>query len=189
MIKNSIRLIFIAAMLLGTSIISAGGASLKDKEVGQFISTMEILEVRREEFKSIPDNGPENLGDMIASDGSLMMFREVVKDVEQYPVEAKKLLDIVKNEGFKSIEDWGETGDKVMQVYMGIQMDTQEGEAHLMIEGMQQMTPEMMAMMPEGMRKVVEASLKVTEAAGNVSPADKAILEPHMARLEAAMME
>ncbi len=179
--------IFVVMCVLSAGAVHAGNTSFSADEVEGFIQAMETLEARRDEFKNIPDNEPGDMTKMIGNDGSVRVFRSFLPELQQYPAEEKKLLGIVRDAGFKSINHWATAGDKIMMTYMSVQMDDQSNAESQAMKEMLQMTPEMMAMIPEGMREMVTSSLKMARAAENVSAADKTVLAPYLARLEAVM--
>ncbi len=189
MLNHFMKGAFVAMAILATGTTYAGSTSFSADEVERFISTMETLETRKAEFKNISDSEPENMNNMVASDGSMMFFRSLLSEIKQYPAEEKKLLKIFTDAGFKSTSHWATTGDKIMLAYMGHQMEMQNGAEHSAMEQMQQMTPEMLSMIPEDMRGMMEASMKMAKAVENISAADKAVLAPYLKRLDAITME
>lgn len=82
--------------------------------------------------------------------------------------------DIVDDHGFANLEEWADTGDRVMVAWLALQMEGTEIGA---------VSPEMLDQVPAQMRPQIERMLAMMEAVRNAPPGDIEVVRPLAGRL------
>lgn len=172
---------FIGLLALSTLVLAQG---LSDREIKNFISSMEELQTMEEEFAAMEEElAAEDMGaDDI--DFSRMMSSSIsrMEGTEAY----SRLEDVVEDHGFDGAEEWAQVGDRVFQAMMAIEMSDQAPEMQAqMRQSMEQIenNPNMTAEQKEQMRQMMGAAMSSMETASDAPPEDVNALRPHMEEL------
>lgn len=176
--KKSIWAVF-AAMLVLTGHALAG--NFTEKQLDGFIQTMKDMDGLDEKY---PDIEMDMFGDetpdtskFVNSDGKMILFNTLVDYVEQNDALKSDMSQIVKSNGFKSLNQWAEVGNGIFGAYMALQFEETD------MSGMEQMTPEMMAQLPPQ----AQAMFKMIDATKNVPAEDKELMRSRQDAFDAAM--
>ncbi|OJS98325.1 MULTISPECIES: hypothetical protein [Marinobacter] len=177
--------IIIALALIALTLApQAQARDLTEKTVRSFIDSLGAAETLAEDHKEFLDaleaEQDENM------DFS-RLFSDSLKDLEGHAVHGQ-LEKLVKRYGFSSLEQWGQTGDRVYQAWFALEMDEQGGapqnemqQALAEIENSPHMTEEQKAQM----RAMLQSATSALDTAMNAPESDKRAVRPFMDELRA----
>ncbi|MDX1599457.1 hypothetical protein [uncultured Marinobacter sp.] len=180
----SLCLVLALTLLLTTSPLAAD--SLTNEKVRAFINTLQEAETLEDDFDQLNEQmqGSRNPSDM--PDFS-SIFSDSVNQMRGHEA-YNRMEDIVKNNGFDSMEDWGATGDRVFQAWMAIEMEDQHPQmAREMAAAMDEINnnPNLSEAQKEQMRSMMGGATAAMESARQAPAADKQAVRPHMQALRA----
>lgn len=187
------RFVSLAAMLLLSGAFfsplsaRAGDAPVLTSETaGRFVKSMDDVIVLSKAMKS---KGDEKAFDPAAFTGATLSaapgFAPYTQGTaalkESSPADYKKLESAVAGHGFKSADEWAETGDAVMLSYIALKTADANPQG---MESMGRMTPEMMANMPPPLKERFEKAREMMKAAQAVPAANRDAVKPYASAIE-----
>ena len=179
-------LVTLALMIPGIPAAQAA-QDLSAKQVEQFVSTMDDVQVLSEEMQKTGKN--EVIGKKIGEPKPGEEFSPYSKAIgvlkTEFPDDYKSLGKIVEKHGFKSQEEWAGTGDSVMAAFISSKIDP-KAEAK-MVEAKAQLTPEMEKKMPPEVVSRLKQSIAMMETLKKVPQGNRDAVAAHQAKLEAFM--
>lgn len=179
----SLCLAMALTLLFTTSPVAAD--SLTDEKVRAFISTLQEAETLEGDFDQLNEEMPGSGNPSEMPDFSSIFSDSVTKmrGHEAY----NRMEDIVEDNGFDSMEEWGATGDRVFQAWMAIEMENQHPEmVREMAGAMDEINnnPHLTEAQKEQMRAMMGSATSALESASKAPEADKQAVRPHMEALE-----
>lgn len=99
---------------------------------------------------------------------------------------------VAKQHGFSSLEQWGQTGDRVLRAYLALEMEQQvPGMQAEMARALQEIeqNPHFSPEQREQMKQILTSSLKTMDSVGEAPAADLEVVRPHLAELRRAMAQ
>lgn len=168
-------------------LFAASGAvadSLTDEKVRAFISTLEEAETLEDDFNQLNEEQPGSGNPSDMPDFS-SIFSDSVNKMRGHEA-YDRMEDIVEDNGFDSMEEWGATGDRVFQAWMAIEMESQHPQmAREMAGAMDEINnnPNLSEAQKEQMRSMMSGATAAMENARQAPEADKQAVRPHIQSL------
>lgn len=175
-------LTMVLALMLSLVSFGAHAETLTDNTIRAFITTLEKAQALAPEFEELDD---EHNAESIDLSRVFSSSVEELKGEEAYG----QLEDLVQNNGFKNLNEWAATGDRIYGAWMAIEMaDQSPGINQEMKSAMAELenNPNMSNQQKAQMRSMMEAALGVTKMASEAPPADIEAVKPHVKALQAA---
>jgi coenzyme F420-reducing hydrogenase alpha subunit len=178
--------IIIALALIALTLApQAQARDLTEKTVRSFIDSLGAAETLAEDHQDFLD-ALEAEQDDENMDFSTV-FSSSLKDLKGHAMYGE-LEKVVKQHGFSSVDQWGETGDRVFRAWFALEMDQQGGvaqqemqQALAEIENSPHMTEEQKAQM----RAMMQSATSAMDTARNAPESDKRAVRPFMDELRA----
>ena len=104
----------------------------------------------------------------------------------KYPQDYQKLENVIYGHGFSSVKEWALTGDDLIVAYMTTKVTP---EAKSAMEGMQNMSPDMMSMMPPQAKAAMKKGKAMLKAMKDVPPENIKLVNAHADEIEQVMNE
>lgn len=177
----------IGLLLLSTLALAQ---ELTDRQITNFISSMEELQTMEEEFEAMEEELGRDATEMEDMDFSRLMSSSIER------LEGTDLYDrleaVVEDHGFDNAEEWAKVGDRVFQAMTAIEMNRQgpgmEAEMRRSMEQMEN-NPNMTADQKEQMRQMMSSAMSTIESASEAPAEDIEALKPHMDKLRRVFEE
>jgi hypothetical protein len=180
-----LTLIMGGLIFVGTPAVAAD--NLTDQQIKNFIATMDDMRIMAEEMSAEGKDKFLN-GKIQAMEGgeftAYQQSAEVLK--EELPEDYSQLQDMVKENGFSSVEDWAQIGDDVMAAYVTMQITPETREKMDMMKQMQG-NPEMMAQMPSEAQQALAQSQAMIKAIENVPAENVEAIKPYREEIKTAL--
>ncbi|MCG2582295.1 MAG: hypothetical protein KA296_15600 [Marinobacter sp.] len=181
---RSLCLTVALSLLFATS--GAAADSLTDEEVRAFINTLEEAETLEGDLDQLNDEQPVSGNPSDMPDFS-SLFSDSVNKMRGHEA-YDRMEDIVEDNGFDSMEEWGATGDRIFRAWMAIEMESQHPQmAREMTAAMDEINnnPNLSEAQKEQMRSMMGGATAAMESARQAPEADKQAVRPHMQALRA----
>ncbi|MDO6824348.1 hypothetical protein [Marinobacter sp. 1_MG-2023] len=181
------QLITVLAFMLSLISFSAHAENLTDKEIRSFITTLEKAQALEPEFEDLDDRqDDETLQDNEAPDFSKIFSSSIeeLKGEDAYD----RLEDLVQDHGFKNLDEWAATGDRIYGAWIAIEMAGQNPAIEKEMESAMaeiENSPHMSAQQKAQMRASMQAALGMTQQASAAPSADIEAVKPHLEALRA----
>lgn len=176
--------------LLGVLFAFAGAAvaleasPLTDDEVTRFIASLEAANAFGDQLEAEGKTDALEVAMAPQAGEAFKPYSNAVAAMKtKYPVDYAKLGAFVAPHGF-SADNWAATGDRVITAYFAVEMQRENPGAAAQMAAMD---PSLLAMLPDAHRAEVEAMRALIATVATVPEADRAVIEPHMDALDAAM--
>jgi hypothetical protein len=176
----------LAAMLALTIVLSlvsfsAQAEKLTDNTIRSFITTLEKAQTMEPEFEELNDKQ-----DNEALDFSRMLSSSIeeLKGEDVYD----RLESLVQDHGFRNLDDWATTGDRIYSAWIAIEMTDQSPALRKELESAMaeiENSPHMSAQQKAQMRASMETALGFTQQASEAPLADVNAVKPHLEALRA----
>lgn len=170
-------------------LFAASGAaadSLTDEKIRAFINTLEEAETLEGDLDQLNEEQPGSGNPSDMPDFS-SIFSDSVNKMRGHEA-YDRMEDIVEDNGFDSMEEWGATGDRVFRAWMAIEMESQHPQmAREMAAAMEEINnnPNLSEAQKEQMRSMMGGATAAMESARQAPEADKQAVRPHMQTLRA----
>ncbi|WP_286221475.1 hypothetical protein [Marinobacter apostichopi] len=179
--------VLMALLALGSGPASSAEA-LTGAQVQSFLASLNAAQALEPELEAIQDEMEASTmeGNTEAPDFA-RIFSETVRNMEGQPV-YDRLEDIVQEHGFSDLQQWSQTGDRIFQAWMAIELQEQNPQAQQEIaEAMAEIenSPHMTETQKAQMRAMMEGAMGAMESAKNAPPADIEAIRPHLDELRA----
>lgn len=180
---------FLAALgvffVLAGEVLAADHEPLTDVKIRNFIASMEGVKALGQELEAAGKTQALEIEALPKAGEEFQPYTKSVAALKaKHPDDHRRLAALVKEHGF-SLDNWAETGDRVMVAYVAEKAAARpEGLAHA-----QAMDPAMLSMAPPEMRAQMEGVMAMMEAIKKAPAADRLALKPHMAALDAELEE
>lgn len=176
------RLLIVLSSFFVFAAAQAAAGNFTPQDVKNFIKVSEQLDGLEDRYPDadlgINTNDPSAFSQMIDENGNLIAYQRIMKNMPEGPAR-QEVITAIKGNGFPSTDKFTKIADSIIMAYMSIELGKQD------MNGMDQMTPEMLAMMPPSVQEQMGPVIKLMSAAKNVPQEDKDTLAPHLADLEA----
>ncbi|MFL1454683.1 hypothetical protein ACJO5Y_09595 [Marinobacter sp. GN3S48] len=185
--KRALSLCLALALTLLFSASPVAADSLTDGKVRAFINTLQEAETLEGDFDQLNEELPGSGNPSEMPDFS-SIFSDSVNKMRGHEA-YDRMEDIVEDNGFDSMEDWGATGDRVFQAWMAIEMENQHPEmVREMAGAMDEINnnPHLTEAQKEQMRAMMGNATAALENASEAPEADKQAVRPHMEALRSA---
>jgi len=173
----------VAVLVLILSLVSFGAHAqeLTDSTIRSFITTLEKAQAMEPEFEELNDTGNNEALDLSR------IFSSAVEEMEGEEIYGR-LEDLVQKNGFRNLDEWATTGDRIYRAWIAIEMKNQSPEFEKeMRSAMAEMdnNPHMSAEQKAQIRASMQTALGLTQKANDAPPADIEAVKPHMEALRA----
>ncbi len=176
----------LAAMLALTIVLSlvsfsAHAEKLTDNTIRSFITTLEKAQTMEPEFEELDDEQDNEALDFSRIFSSSI---EELKGEDVYD----RLESLVQDHGFKNLDDWATTGDRIYSAWIAIEMTDQSPALRKEMESAMaeiENSPHMSAQQKAQMRASMETALGFTQQASDAPLADINAVKPHLEALRA----
>lgn len=176
----------LAAMLALTIVLSLVSFSshaekLTDNTIRSFITTLEKAQTMEPEFEELDDEQDNEALDFSRIFSSSI---EELKGEDVYD----RLESLVQDHGFKNLDDWATTGDRIYSAWIAIEMTDQNPALRKEMESAMaeiENSPHMSAQQKAQMRASMETALGFTQQASDAPLADINAVKPHLEALRA----
>ncbi|WP_417512698.1 hypothetical protein [Marinobacter sp.] len=181
------QLIVLLAFMLSLLSFNAYAEKLTDNKIRSFITTLEKAQAMEPEFEELDDReDDETFQGNEAPDFSRIFSSSIeeLKGEEAYD----RLEDLVQENGFKNLNEWAATGDRIYGAWIAIEMTDQSPELRKEMESAMaeiENSPHMSAQQKAQMRASMEAALGMTKQASAAPSADIEAVKPHLEALRA----
>lgn len=182
--KRALSLCLTLALTLLFTASPVAADSLTDGKVRAFINTLQEAETLEGDFDQLNEELPGSGNPSEMPDFS-SIFSDSVNKMRGHEA-YDRMEDIVEDNGFDSMEDWGATGDRVFQAWMAIEMENQHPEmVREMAGAMDEINnnPHLTEAQKEQMRAMMGNATAALENASKAPEADKQAVRPHMEAL------
>lgn len=181
--RSSITTVLMAALLMMATSVWAD--ELSNQEIEQFIASMEKLQTMDEEFQAFEADDEDKSQmpdtDHLVSEGLARLRGNKLYD---------KVDSIVRDYGFDNAEAWSQTGDRVLDAYIALQMKGKSGSAQSQMDKALREMDENSQMTPaqkEQMRAMMAQSMASMKSFAEAPPEDMAAVKPYQDRLDQVM--
>jgi hypothetical protein len=181
--RPSIVTLLTAALLMVATSVWAD--DLSNQEIEQFIASMEKLQTMDDEFTALEekDNDESQMPDTnhLVSEGLAQLRGDKLYD---------KVDSIARDHGFDNAEAWSQTGDRILNAYIALQMSSQPGSAQReMDKAMQAINenPQLTPAQKEQMRAMMTQSMATMKSFSEAPPEDMAAVKPYQKQLNQVM--
>ncbi len=174
----------ILPFLLSAGALAQEGPPLTEDRINGFVASIVALEEwgdeHEEEVDAIEDIfGRETMDDMTNP------FAAASRIIESQSW-ADEVVEIVQDHGFRDLEDWARTGNRIFMAFMAIQMDVNKAEMEAgLAEALKQIdNSDMSEDQKEQMRQMLVGTTEMARVYADVSEADKKAVAPFLDLLE-----
>lgn len=173
------------ALTLCLMIAPVQASGLERTTIESFIASLQGMEAIFE------DSGEEALDEEFEDDDMDMDFTRIyssmVEELSNHPPTQREVSAIAKRHGFKSLAEWGRTGDRIYTAYLAITMEGQPSMDHSEMEGYLSSleSPQMPEAEIEAMRQMMEGAIKSNEAIRNAPREDIEAVRPYTEEITA----
>jgi len=175
------QLVVVLAFMLSLISFSAHAETLTDNKIRSFITTLEKAQAMEPEFEDLEDKQGNEAPDFSR------IFSSSIDELKGEDV-YDRLEDLVQNHGFKNLNEWAATGDRIYSAWVAIEMTDQSPEMRKEMESAMaeiENSPHMSAQQKAQMRASMQAALGMTQQASQAPPADVEAVKPHLEALRA----
>ena len=173
------QLTVVLSLILSLLSFSAHAQTLTDNTIRSFITTLEKAQAMEPEFEELNNQKTNETPDFSRIFSSSI---EQMKGEDIYV----RLESMVQNHGFKNLNEWATTGDRIYSAWIAIEM---EGQSPALRTEMQnalaeiENNPNMSAQQKAQMRAMMEAGLGFAQQASAAPSADIDAVKPHLGAL------
>lgn len=179
------RLLPALSLLLALTALPAQARDLSEQTIRAFIDTLTEAEDLAPEFEALAD-------EMTADSRAEMpdfshIFSDMISRVEGSPV-YNRLEDIAQEQGFSDLEEWGNTGDRIYQAWMAIELEQEDPRARREMQSAMteiENSPHMTEAQKAQMKAMMENALKAMDSARDAPAKDVEAVRPHIDLLRA----
>ncbi len=100
-----------------------------------------------------------------------------------------RLQRIVTNKGFTSVDNWAQTGDRVVLAYGAVKVEAESPEILALAQSGAGLDPAMLQMLNPEMRAQMEQAIMMAKAISQVPVADRDTVRPYIGRLDQAYQQ
>jgi len=171
----------VLALMLSLVSFSAHAEKLTDNKIRSFITTLEKAQAMEPEFEELNDSEDKDTLDFSR------IFSSSVEELKGEDV-YDRLEDLVQDHGFKNLDDWAATGDRIYSAWIATEMADQSPSMRKEMESAMaeiENSPHMNAQQKAQMRASMEAALGFTQQASKAPAADIEAVKPHLKALRA----
>lgn len=175
------QLAVLLALALVLSLVSlrAHAEKLTDNTIRSFITTLEKAQAMEPEFEELDDKQDNKTPDM---------SRIFSSSIEEFKGEKiyDRLEDLVQDHGFRDVNDWATTGDRIYSAWIAIEMSDQSPALRKEMESALaeiESSPHMSAQQKAQMRASMETAIGFTQQASQAPAADIEAVKPHLEAL------
>lgn len=108
---------------------------------------------------------------------------------EKEPEAYERLQGIVTENGFTSVDNWAQTGDRVVLAYGAVKVEAESPEILALAQSGAGLDPAMLQMLSPEMRVQMEQAIMMAKAIAQVPAADRDMVRPYIARLDQAYQQ
>ncbi|WP_150912004.1 hypothetical protein [Marinobacter halotolerans] len=173
--------------LLAFTAVPAHAEALTDQKVRSFINSLEALQGMEDKYDTLPDDLATEESDLGMDDMS-SIFSSSVERMEGHAM-YDDLARVVKQHGFSSPEQWGQTGDRILRAWSAIEMGKNAGQMNREMERAMaeiENNPNMSEAQKQQMREMMGGARSAMDSAANAPEADKQAVRPHLEALRSA---
>jgi hypothetical protein len=173
-------------LLLGMA--HAADPLTKDQVEG-FLAVAEDMQAMDEKYPDVEIDFTEAEQDpmgfmqtMFSEDGELQLMDVLMNKIKEHPEVRRDLEGSVKENGFRSLDDFATTGDRVLLTSIRMEMSKSD------LQGLKQsanLPKEQLAMVPANMRPMLERMSMFAKAVESVPEGDVALVRQYRDRFEA----
>ena len=175
-------LLSVLFVFAGASVASA--EALAEDQVTRFIATLDAANAFGDELDAAGKTDALEIAMTPQAGEEFKPYSKAVAAMKtRYPADYAHLGALVSPHGY-SADDWAATGDRVILAYFAVKMERENPGA---AEQMAAMDPSMLAMLPPAQKAEFEAMRALIATVQAVPEEDRAVVEPHMDALDAAM--
>lgn len=173
------------ALLVASQVFAQSSPPLTAEVVEAFVGSVPEIRQVGEKYDATPLVEPSgSMGDAMKQ--ATAPFTAAVAQMRTHQAH-EELLAIVQRRGFADLEQWAQTGDRVMRAFVAAKMDA---EAPRMNDQMKQALEQlersgMPASQKEQMRQMMMSSQQMMGALNDVPAADKAAVTPFIPMIDA----
>jgi len=175
------QLAVVLAFFLSALSFSAYAQELNDQRIQSFITTLEKAVAMEPEFEELNDSQDRETPDFSRIFSSSI---ENLKGQELYA----RLERLVQNHGFKNLNEWATTGDRIYGAWIAIEMADQSPALRKEMESALaeiENNPDISAQQKAQMRAAMETGIGFAQQAGRAPSADIDAVKPHLKALRA----
>jgi hypothetical protein len=175
------QLAVVLALTLSLLSFSTYAQELTDNKIQSFITTLEKAATMEPEFEELNDSQDKETVDLSRIFSSSI---ENLKGQDLYD----RLERLVQNHGFRNLDEWATTGDRIYGAWVAIEMADQSPALRKEMESALaeiENNPNISAQQKTQMRAAMETSIGFTQQASEAPPADIEAVKPHLKALRA----
>lgn len=169
----------VLAFMLSLASVNAHAEALTDNKIRAFMETLENAQAMEPDFEQMNDSQDSESPDFSK------IFSSSIKELKGED-SYDRLEAMVQNHGFKTLNEWATTGDRIYSAWIAIEMADQSPALRAELQSAMaeiESNPNMTAQQKAQMRAAMEAGLGFTQQAGEVSTADIEAVKPHLEAL------
>jgi hypothetical protein len=172
-IKNSA----IVLLLLIASFANAAQA-LTDKQIQQWLNSIDAIQQWAEKQEGLDDKMPENTNEMFSAEAMVAQLKSagLYNDAE----------NIIQDNGFDSPEQWANIQMKIIKAMISLEMDKENVNASEIQAQLDKIknNPSISAEQKEMMINMMQSSMGMMEQMSNAPEADKIALKPFLPQIK-----
>ncbi|TGN39323.1 hypothetical protein [Marinobacter confluentis] len=168
----------------------AQAETLTEQKVQSFISSLNDLQGMESRYEDLPQDLASD-EDEIGMENMSSIFSTAVEKMRGHGM-YDDLQSVVREHGFDSPENWGETGDRIFRAWTAIEMGQQSGQMNQeMARAMEEINnnPNMTEAQKQQMRQMMGGAMSAMDQAAKAPEADKQAVRPHMEALRSATQD
>ena len=173
------QLAVVLAFILPLLSFSAYAQELTDNRIQSFITTLEKAAAMEPEFEDLNDSQDKETPDFSR------IFSSSIEDLKGQDLYVR-LESMVQNHGFKNLNEWAATGDRIYGAWIAIEMADQSPALRKEMESALaeiESNPDISAQQKAQMRTAMETSIGLTQQASAAPSADIEAVKPHLKAL------
>jgi hypothetical protein len=171
----------VLAFILPLLSFGAYAQELTDNRIQSFITTLEKAAAMEPEFEDLNDSQDKETPDFSR------IFSSSIEDLKGQDLYVR-LESMVQNHGFKNLNEWAATGDRIYGAWIAIEMADQSPALRKEMESALaeiESNPDISAQQKAQMRAAMETSIGFTQQASAAPSADIEAVKPHLKALRA----
>lgn len=171
----------VLTFILSLLSFSAYAQALTDSRIQSFITTLEKAAAMEPEFEELNDSQEKETADFSR------IFSSSIEDLKGQDVYVR-LERLVQNHGFKNLNEWATTGDRIYGAWIAIEMADQSPALRKEMESALaeiESNPDISAQQKAQMRAAMETGIGFTQQASAAPSADIEAVKPHLKALRA----
>lgn len=175
------QLAVVLAFILPLLSVSAYAQELTDNRIQSFITTLEKAAAMEPEFEDLNDSQDKETPDFSR------IFSSSIEDLKGQDLYVR-LESMVRNHGFKNLNEWAATGDRIYGAWIAIEMADQSPALRKEMESALaeiESNPDISAQQKAQMRTAMETSIGFTQQVSAAPSADIEAVKPHLKALRA----